>query len=111
MELSKNNLQEKQNQIYIELETRLISRSSRYHNTYLKGINLELQGTKLLPDKMCRTSHPIIFAIGDLKLRLNQVIIAVGDGALAATAIWREIRRATGARPWLEKLPNSAIKY
>jgi len=64
-----------------------------------------------LTDKMCRTSHPRIFAIGDLKLGLNQVIIAAGDGALASTAIWREIRQETGAKPWVENLPNSAIKY
>lgn len=89
----------------IELETGLISMGSRYHNTYLKGINLELKGNNLLTDKMCQTSHPRIFAIGDLKVGLNQVIIAAGDGALAATAIWREIRRAAGAKPWVENLP------
>lgn len=88
----------------IELETGLISMGSRYHNTYLKGIDLEMKGGNLVTDKMCRTSHPRIFAIGDLKVGLNQVIIAAGDGALAATAIWREIRRATGARPWGENL-------
>ncbi|MFB2836087.1 NAD(P)/FAD-dependent oxidoreductase [Floridanema evergladense] len=89
----------------IELETGLISMGSRYHNTYLKEINLELKGGNLVTDKMCRTSHPRIFAIGDLKVGLNQVIIAAGDGALAATAIWREIRRVAGARPWVENLP------
>lgn len=92
----------------IELETGLISMGSRYHNTYLKGIDLELKGGNLVTDKMCRTSHPKIFAIGDLKVGLNQVIIAAGDGALAATAIWREIRRAAGARRWVENLPTSA---
>jgi thioredoxin reductase (NADPH) len=89
----------------VELETGLISMGSRYHNTYLKGIDLELKGNNLVTDKMCRTSHPRIFAIGDLKVGLNQVIIAAGDGALAATAIWREIRRAAGAKPWVENLP------
>jgi len=92
----------------IELETGLISMGSRYHNTYLKGINLELKGGNLVTDKMCRTSHSRIFAIGDLKVGLNQVIIAAGDGALAATAIWREIRREAGARPWVENLPTLA---
>lgn len=89
----------------IELETGLISMGSRYHNTYLKGIYLELKGGYLVTDKMCRTSHPRIFAIGDLKVGLNQVIIAAGDGALAATAIWREIRRTVEARRWVENLP------
>jgi len=88
----------------VELETGLISMGSRYHNTYLKGIDLELQGNNLVTDKMCRTSHPRIFAIGDLKVGLNQVIIAAGDGALAATAIWREIRRSVGAKPWVENI-------
>lgn len=88
----------------IELETGLISMGSRYHNTYLKGIDLEMKGGNLDTDKMCRTSHPRIFAIGDLKVGLNQVIIAAGDGALAATAIWREIRRAKGPRAWVENI-------
>lgn len=90
----------------VELETGLISMGSRYHNTYLKGIDLEMKGGNLVTDKMCRTSHPRILAIGDLKVGLNQVIIAAGDGALAATAIWREVRRAAGARPWAENLPT-----
>ncbi len=89
----------------VELETGLISMGSRYHNTYLKGIGLEMKGGNLVTDNMCRTSHPRIFAIGDLKVGLNQVIIAAGDGALAATAIWREIRRAVGSKPWVENLP------
>jgi thioredoxin reductase (NADPH) len=88
----------------IELETGLISMGSRYHNTYLQGINLEVKGGNLVTDKMCRTSHPRVFAIGDLKVGLNQVVIAAGDGALAATQIWRDIRRATGARRWEENL-------
>lgn len=92
----------------IELETGLISMGSRYHNTYLKEIDLEMKGGNLVTDKMCRTSHPRIFAIGDLKVGLNQVIIAAGDGALAATQIWREIRREVGARSWSENLSSVA---
>ncbi|HIK32788.1 MAG TPA: NAD(P)/FAD-dependent oxidoreductase [Oscillatoriales cyanobacterium M59_W2019_021] len=84
----------------VELETGLISMGSRYHNSYLQELNLEMQGGNLATDKMCRTSHPRIFAIGDLKVGLNQVVIAAGDGALAATQIWRDIRRARGARRW-----------
>ena len=86
----------------IELETGLISMGSRSHNNYLQGLNLELKGSNLLTDKMCRTSHPRIFALGDLKVGLNQVVIAAGDGALAATQIWRDIRSTTGARRWEE---------
>ena len=47
---------------------------------------------------MNRTSHSRIFAIGDLKLGMNQVIVAAADGALAATQIWRDIRRSEGRR-------------
>lgn len=86
------------------METGLISTGSRYHNTYLQGINLEIKGGNLVTDKMCRTSHPRVFAIGDLKVGLNQVVIAAGDGALAATQIWRDIRRGTGTRRWEENL-------
>lgn len=90
--------------VIVELETGLIAMGSHYHNTYLQGIPLEMQGNNLVTDKMGRTSHPRIFAIGDLKVGLNQVIVAAGDGALAATEIWREIRRKTGARPWVENI-------
>ncbi|MBR8826343.1 MAG: NAD(P)/FAD-dependent oxidoreductase [Gomphosphaeria aponina SAG 52.96 = DSM 107014] len=88
----------------IQLETGLISMGSKYHNAYLQGINLDYQGNNLITDKMGRTSHPKIFAIGDLKVGLNQVVVAAGDGALAATQIWRDIRRATEPRRWTENL-------
>ncbi len=88
----------------IPLETGLISMGSRFHNTYLKGIDLEFKGGNVVTDKMGRTSHPRIFAIGDLKVGLNQVVVAAGDGALAATQIWRDIRHATGPRKWEENL-------
>ncbi|WP_019508107.1 NAD(P)/FAD-dependent oxidoreductase [Pleurocapsa sp. PCC 7319] len=79
----------------VELETGLISMGSQYHATYLNKFDLEKQGGNLVTDKMARTSHPRIFAIGDLKVGLNQVVIAAADGALAATQIWRDIRRST----------------
>ncbi|MEW6494697.1 MAG: NAD(P)/FAD-dependent oxidoreductase [Cyanobacteriota bacterium] len=88
----------------IGLETGLIAMGSHYHNTYLQGLNLEFKGDNLVTDQMGRTSHPRIFAIGDLKVGLNQVVVAAGDGALAATQIWRDIRRAAGPRRWEENL-------
>lgn len=91
----------------VELETGLIAMGSKYHSDYLKGFNLATQRGYLETDKMGRTSHPRIFAIGDLKVGLNQVVVAAGDGALAATQIWREIRKATGARRWEENLAVS----
>lgn len=78
----------------IELEAGLISMGSKYHTEYLKTFNLEMQGDNLVTDKMARTSHPRIFAIGDLKVGLNQVVVAAADGALAATQIWRDLRRS-----------------
>jgi thioredoxin reductase (NADPH) len=89
----------------IELETGLISMGSRYHLDYLQSFDLEKQGGNLVTDKMARTSHPRIFAIGDLKVGLNQVIVAAADGALAATQIWRDIRQTLGAQRQ-KKNPN-----
>ncbi|PSB15726.1 NAD(P)/FAD-dependent oxidoreductase [Phormidesmis priestleyi ULC007] len=82
----------------VELDTGLVSMGSKYHADYLKNIDLEYQGGNLITDNMNRTSHPRIFAVGDLKLGMNQVVIAAADGALAATQIWRDIRRSEGAR-------------
>ncbi len=78
----------------VALETGLISMGSKYHADYLKVFNLEMQGGNLVTDKMARTSHPRIFAIGDLKVGLNQVVVAAADGALAATQIWRDLRQS-----------------
>lgn len=88
----------------VELETGLISMGSHYYNEYLKGLNLEWKGGNLITDNMCRTSHPRLFAVGDLKEGINQVSIAVADGTLAATAIWREIRRTSSPRRWEHNL-------
>jgi Thioredoxin reductase len=90
----------------VELETGLVAMGSHYYNEYLKGLDLEWQGSNLVTDSMCRTSHPRIFAVGDLKVGINQVSVAVADGTLAATAIWREIRRAASPRRWEEHLAN-----
>lgn len=88
----------------LELETGLIAMGSHYFNEYLQGLDLHWKGGNLVTDDMCRTSHPRIFALGDLKEGLNQVSIAVADGTLAATAIWREIRRKSSPRRWEENL-------
>jgi len=82
----------------VELDTGLVSMGSKYHADYLKTIDLEYKGGNLVTDSMNRTSHPRIFALGDLKVGMNQVVIAAADGALAATQIWRDIRRVEGTR-------------
>lgn len=88
----------------VALETGLVAMGSHYYNSYLQGLDLQWKGGNLVTDNMCRTSHPRIFALGDLKEGLNQVSIAVADGTLAATAIWREIRRASPPRRWEKHL-------
>lgn len=88
----------------VPLETGLIAMGSRFHSGYLKTLDLEWNGENLVTDTLCRTSHSRIFAVGDLKVGLNQVSIAVADGTLAATAIWRDIRRAAPPRRWEENL-------
>ena len=82
----------------IGLDTGLISMGSKYHADYLERFNLEKHGDNLVTDKMARTSHPRIFAIGDLKVGLNQVVVAAADGALAATQIWRDLRSSVGPK-------------
>ncbi len=82
----------------VKLDTGLVSMGSKYHADYLKDIDLEYKGGNLVTDAMNRTSHPRIFAVGDLKVGMNQVVIAAADGALAATQIWRDIRRNEGTR-------------
>lgn len=88
----------------VPLETGLIAMGSHYFSEYLAGLDLDRDGQDLITDSMCRTSHPRIFALGDLKKGLNQISIAVADGTLAATQIWRDIRRASEPRIWVENL-------
>jgi thioredoxin reductase (NADPH) len=93
----------------VEATTGLISMGSIYHNHYLKGIEgLEWDGENLVTNDMTQTSHSRIFALGDLKKGINQVSIAVADGTLAATQIWRNIRRASAPRKWEEHLVKTA---
>lgn len=89
----------------VEATTGLINMGSVYHNHYLKDIEgLKWDGENLITNDMAQTSHPRIFALGDLKKGLNQVSVAVADGTLAATQIWRNIRRASEPRKWTENL-------
>ncbi len=86
---------------HVEATTGLINMGSIYHNQYLKGIDgLEWDGENLVTNDMAQTSHPRIFALGDLKKGVNQVSVAVADGTLAATQIWRTTRRAAAPRKW-----------
>jgi thioredoxin reductase (NADPH) len=90
---------------FVEATTGLINMGSIYHNHYLKNIEgLEWDGGNLVTNDMAQTSNPKIFALGDLKKGLNQVSIAVADGTLAATQIWRNIRRVSQPRKWEENI-------
>ncbi len=92
----------------VEATTGLINMGSIYHNQYLKGIEgLEYEGGNLVTNNMCQTSHPRIFALGDLKQGLNQVSVAVADGTLAATQVWRNIRRESAPRKWVSNLTEN----
>ncbi|MBF2080429.1 MAG: NAD(P)/FAD-dependent oxidoreductase [Synechococcales cyanobacterium T60_A2020_003] len=94
----------------VEATTGLINMGSIYHNKYLKGIDgLEWDGENLITNTMAQTSHERIFALGDLKQGLNQVSIAVADGTLAATQIWRNIRRASEPRKWEENVTSLSV--
>ncbi len=89
----------------VDATTGLVNMGSVYHNKYLKGIEgLEWNGENLVTNDMAQTSHERVFALGDLKQGLNQVSVAVADGTLAATQIWRNIRRASTPRKWEENL-------
>ncbi|NJR64395.1 MAG: NAD(P)/FAD-dependent oxidoreductase [Leptolyngbyaceae cyanobacterium CRU_2_3] len=93
----------------VELQTGLVAMGSIYHDGYLRGIELKRSGNNLVTDAMRRTSHERIFAVGDIKEGINQVSIAVADGTLAATAIWREIRQASPPRRWEENLIGAVL--
>jgi thioredoxin reductase (NADPH) len=89
--------------VVLPVETGLIAMGSKRYSAYLEALNLKKDGLDILTDEERRTSHPRVFAVGDLKKGINQVAIAVGDGTIAATSIWREVRRARPARIWKEK--------
>ncbi len=91
----------------VEATTGLINMGSKYFNDYLRGIpelTWDDNGQNLITDEFCQTTHPRIFALGDLKKGINQVAIAVADGTLAGTKIWRNIRRAAPPRKWEENI-------
>ncbi len=93
----------------VDATTGLVSMGSVYHNRYLKNIEgLTWEGENLVTNNMAQTTHERIFALGDLKQGLNQVSIAVADGTLAATQIWRNIRRASVPRKWVDNIHSFA---
>jgi thioredoxin reductase (NADPH) len=62
------------------------------------GVEMDDQG-RLIVDKHCRTSVPGCYAAGDIVAGLNQISVAMGQAATAATAIHNELRRRDGMVP------------
>ena len=93
----------------VDATTGLSYMVSNYLNNFLIGSEeLTLDCENLITNNMGQTTHERIFAVGDLKQGLNQVTVAVADGTLAATQIWRYIRRASVPRKWEENLVAAA---
>lgn len=89
----------------VTLETGLVAMGSHYHNEYLQGIDLEQNGKSLVTDSMCCTSHPRIFALGDLKEgRAKSSFNCRCRWYISGKAIWRGIRRASPARRWEQNI-------
>jgi thioredoxin reductase (NADPH) len=58
------------------IETGMFALGARYHADYLSGFDLMRERGYLVTDAQGRTSHPRIFAPGDLSLGINQAIVA-----------------------------------
>ena len=67
------------------------------------GAEMNEQG-RLIVDSHCRTSIPGFYAAGDIVAGLNQISVAMGQAAIAATAVHNQLRRRDGMIP-----PNGAI--
>jgi len=57
------------------------------------GARLDAQGS-IVVDAHCRTSVPGLFAAGDVVSGLDQIAVAIGHAAIAATAIHNDLREA-----------------
>jgi thioredoxin reductase (NADPH) len=54
---------------------------------------------RLIVDSHCGTSIPGCFAAGDIVAGLNQISVAMGQAAIAATAVHNLLRRRDGMIP------------
>jgi thioredoxin reductase (NADPH) len=62
------------------------------------GAEMNDQG-RLIVDSHCRTSIPGLYAAGDIVDGLNQICVAMGQAAIAATAVHNLLRRRDGMIP------------
>ncbi len=62
------------------------------------GAEMNDQG-RLIVDSHCGTSVPCFFAVGDVVEGLNQISVAMGQAAVAATAVHNLLRRRDGMVP------------
>ncbi len=61
---------------------------------FLKQLNLETEGNYIKVNKKQQTSIEGIYAAGDVTNNpLKQIITACGEGAVAATSAYEEIKR------------------
>jgi len=62
------------------------------------GLGAEVDGAgNIVIDAHCRTSIPGLYAAGDVVVGLDQIAVAVGHAAIAATAVHNDLR--SGALP------------
>jgi thioredoxin reductase (NADPH) len=54
---------------------------------------------RLIVDSHCSTSIPGFYAAGDIVAGLNQISVAMGQAAIAATAVHNLLRRRDGMIP------------
>jgi NADPH-dependent glutamate synthase beta subunit-like oxidoreductase len=66
-----------------------------------KGGGIEIAGSSVKVDKHFRTTHPKVWAGGDMVTGPAMVIDAIRAGQDAASAIDATIREAKGERPWV----------
>jgi len=69
------------------------------------GARLDAQGA-IVVDAHCRTSVPGLFAAGDVVSGLDQIAVAIGHAAIAATAIHNELREAAQSSKTMPSRPG-----
>jgi thioredoxin reductase (NADPH) len=64
----------------------------RQHTDLAKMLGVEITKEGILVDAHMRTNVPHVYAAGDVVVGLNQITTAVGNAAIAATAIRNALR-------------------
>lgn len=64
----------------------------RQHTKLAETLGVEITAEGIVADEHMRTSIPHVYAAGDVVVGLNQITTALGNAAVAATAIRNELR-------------------